>query len=194
MKVYCHFAVVGLSNTYLVGNEGGGDALLIDPSRFDVPLLNMIENNGFNIRSILITHNHDNHTHGIATILKIYDAKIYASTKEIRGFSTEILENRQRVNLHGINVESMAIRGHTSDSLIFRINHNLFTGDILSAGRIGTTDNTWAKANMIRDLEDSILPLPDETIIFPGHGPPSTLKIEKLTNDELYFEPMEFRE
>lgn len=191
MKVFCHFAVVGLSNTYLLGPEGGGDAILIDPSRFDVPLLNMIENNGYYIRSVLITHNHDNHTHGIATIRKIYDAKIYASTREIRGFSTEVLENRQQINLHGINVESMAIRGHTSDSLIFKTNQYLFTGDILSAGRIGTTDNTWAKANMIRDLEDQILPLPDDTIIFPGHGPPSTLKIEKLTNDELYFEPME---
>jgi len=185
MKVFCHFAVVGLSNTYVIGPPGGGEAIIIDPSRFDSHLLNMIEDNHFYIKSILVTHNHDNHIRGISVIKKIYDAQIYASSRDVLGFPTHIVEHKQSIELNGIKVEPLCIRGHTSDSLLFKINQYLFTGDILSAGRVGTTSTTWAKANMIKDLEDNVLTLPEETILCPGHGPPSTIKIEKLTNGDL---------
>lgn len=185
MNVHCHFAVVGLSNTYLIGPEDGGDAIIIDPSRFDIPLLNMIEDRGYYIRSILVTHGHENHVRGVSTIMKIYDATIYSAAGEIMGFPTETLYNGIPLELGGIKVEPMEIRGHSSDSLVFKIGKNLFTGDILSAGRIGTTDSNWSKANLIKDLQDKIMSQPPETQIFPGHGPPSTLKIEKIANSDL---------
>ena len=54
MKLFNHFAAVGFSNTYLVGGDNEKDAILIDPGVMDVPLLNLIEDNGYYIRHILI--------------------------------------------------------------------------------------------------------------------------------------------
>lgn len=185
MRVLCHFAVVGLSNTYLIGPSEGGDAILIDPSRFDSHLLNMIEENGYYIRSILVTHDHENHVRGTATALKIYDAKIYGGTDSILGFPCTRVEEGKPIDLNGFTIEPLEIKGHSADSLVYRIDNYLFTGDILSAGRIGTSGSTWAKANLIKDIGDKILSLPKNTILLPGHGPPSTLEIEHLTNKDI---------
>lgn len=182
MRVLCHFAVVGLSNTYLIGPDDGGDAILVDPSRFDTPLLNMIEDNGYYVRSILVTHDHDNHIRGTATTLKIYDAEIFGAADKIQGFPCTRVEEGKSFELQGFTIEPLEIRGHSADSLVYRIDNYLFTGDILSAGRMGTSGNTWGKANLIKDIKDKLFTLPRDTILLPGHGPPSTLEIEHLTN------------
>ena len=56
MKLFFHFSVSGFSNTYLLGKEDQGDAIIVDPGVMNVPLLNMIEGNGYYVRSILVTH------------------------------------------------------------------------------------------------------------------------------------------
>ena len=78
MKLYFHFAVFGFSNTYLIGNEDGGDAILVDPGVMDIELLRLIESNNFHIKHILITHSHTAHISGLETLKKIYDFQIYS--------------------------------------------------------------------------------------------------------------------
>ncbi|MDC7223719.1 MAG: MBL fold metallo-hydrolase [Spirochaetales bacterium] len=182
MKVKCHFAVVGLSNTYLIGNAEGGEAIMVDPSRFDVPLLKMIEDNGFYVKSVLITHNHDNHVYGLKTMSKVYDFAIYASDPEVMGFKTTQVQEGKPFQCCGFTVEPLSLRGHTHDSLVYKVHNLLFTGDLLSAGRVGTSNSTWTQNTMYRDLAEKINTLDGEMIIFPGHGPPSTLNIERETN------------
>ncbi|MDC7222006.1 MAG: MBL fold metallo-hydrolase [Spirochaetales bacterium] len=182
MIVKCHFAIVGLSNTFLIGEAGGGEAIMVDPSRFDVPLLKMIEDNNFYVKSVLITHNHENHVHGLKTMSKIYDFNIYASEPEVMGFETIQVSEGHPFECCGMKVEPIHVRGHTQDSLIFKVRNFLFTGDLLSAGRVGTSKGARAKEHMYRDLSTKIDTLDGETIIFPGHGPPSTLAIEQKTN------------
>jgi hydroxyacylglutathione hydrolase len=109
MMIHCHFAVVGLSNSYLIGPKGGGDAMLIDPSRFDIPLLNMIEDNHYYIRWVLVTHNHENHIRGLKTLLKIYDAKVYGAADEISGVPTQRLHDSQPLELPNVTVMPLEI-------------------------------------------------------------------------------------
>ena len=182
MKVKCHFAVVGLSNTYLIGDSCGGEAIMVDPSRFDVPLLKMIEDNNYYVKGVLITHNHENHVHGLLTMRKIYDFDIYAAEPEVMGFETIPVSESEPFECCGFKVEPLFIRGHSSDSLVYKVRNVLFTGDLLSAGRVGTPNSRWSKAALYRDLADKVNTLDGETIIFPGHGPPSTLAIERETN------------
>jgi hydroxyacylglutathione hydrolase len=182
MKVKCHFSIVGLSNTYLFGSPSGGEAIIVDPSRFDVPLLKTIEDNNYYVKAVLITHNHENHVHGLLTMAKIYNFDIYASEPEVMGFRTIQVSEANPFECCGYTVEPLHVRGHTSDSLIFKINDVLFTGDLLSAGRVGTSSSTWTRNTMYRDLQEKVNTLDGETIIFPGHGPPSTLAIERETN------------
>lgn len=202
MKVKCHFAIVGLSNTYLIGPPHGGDAIMVDPSRFDVPLLNMIEKNNYYVKAVLITHNHDNHVRGLLTMRKIYDFDIYAVEPEIMGFKTKQIDSEEPFDCCGFSVEPIQIRGHSSDSLIYKIKKSLFSGDLLSAGRLGTTGSNWSRAAMYKDMSEKIDILDGKTMIFPGHGPPSTLGIERRTNlsfqglDEkaLEFEELDYAE
>ena len=58
----------------------------------------------------------------------------------------------------------------------------LFTGDLLSAGAIGTTRDGYARGLLLATVRRKLLPLGDEVLIFPGHGPPSKIGIEKLYN------------
>ncbi len=182
MKVKCHFAVVGLSNTYLIGESCGGEAIMVDPSRFDEPLLRMIEDNHYYVKAVLITHNHENHVYGLQTMRKIYDFDIYASEPEVMGFKTRVVSEGNPFECCGFLVEPLYVRGHTSDSILYKVRNTLFTGDILSAGRVGTSSSSWTQATLMRDLADKVDTLDGETIIFPGHGPPSTLAIERETN------------
>ncbi|ADK81583.1 MBL fold metallo-hydrolase [Sediminispirochaeta smaragdinae] len=185
MKLFFHFAVVGFSNTYLIGPEGGGNAILIDPGVMDVELLDMIESNGYYVRYILVTHSHESHVKGLGTIGKIYDAEIYGKHPVVLGRSAHVLEDGKEYDFEGIKVVPIDVKGHSGDHLVYRIENMLFTGDILAAGRIGSSEGAVERAIMLKSIQKRILPLPDYMLIFPGHGSPTTLKTEKLFNPDL---------
>lgn len=188
MKLFFHFAVTGFSNTYLIGPEEGGDALLIDPGVMDTTLLKLIESNHYYVRHILVTHSHESHTKGITTLLKIYDATIHAKEPSLYTFPTSIVDDHEEYHLSGMKVQAIDIKGHTHDHILYRIGNMLFTGDILSAGRTGNSEGAIERAVMLESIRERILTLPDYLLIFPGHGPPSTLGTERRFNPELQFQ------
>lgn len=182
MKIFFHFSVIGFSNTYLVGNDEGGEAILIDPGHMDIELLKLIEENNFSIRHILLTHRHDSHTLGIKTLMKIYDFDIYANNPYILDFPVEIMGDSSSMVLSGIEVSAHLVPGHSSDSLVYKIGDALFTGDVLMAGRLGSTSSSLNRSLLIRSINEKLLCFNDRTIIFPGHGSPTTLGVELLVN------------
>lgn len=186
MKLFFHFAVVGFANTYLIGQENGGDAILVDPGIMDTELLNLIESNGYYIRSILVTHQHTSHIKGIRTLKRIYDADIYSFHPYILDFPTIPLKDGDRFTCaSGIEVEVFEVPGHSPDSLVYHIGGMIFTGDVLEAGRVGTTKNSFTRAVLLRSISEKLFSLPDSTILLPGHGPPSILRAEKMYNPDL---------
>jgi len=185
LKILFHFSVIGFSNSYIIGNDNG-DAILIDPGHMDLQLLDIIESNHYYIKHILITHRHKSHTHGIETLLRIYDAEVYAfSSFGIYDFPVHALSDGEIITLSGIAVECRLVPGHSADSLVFIIDKSIFTGDVLLSGRIGKTDSELSQSLLLRSIKKKILPLDDRMLIFPGHGAPTTLKIEKLFNQNL---------
>ncbi|HDQ13834.1 MAG TPA: MBL fold metallo-hydrolase [Sediminispirochaeta sp.] len=186
MKLYFHFAVVGFANTYLIGPPKGGDVILIDPGIMDTELLKLIEGNHYYIRSILITHKHESHVKGVRTLKKIYDADIYSFSPYILDFPSIPLKDGDVFSCaSGIKVEVLEVPGHSPDSLVYHIGGMIFTGDVLAAGRVGGTKNSYSRAILLRAISDKLFPLPDSTLVLPGHGPPSTLKAEKMYNPDL---------
>jgi len=186
MKLYFHFAVVGFANTYLIGPNDGGDAILVDPGIMDKELLTLIEGNKYTIRTILVTHHHNSHVKGIRTLKKIYDADIYAFSPYILDFpSIPIKDGDKFTAASGIEVEVIEVPGHSSDSLIYHIGGMVFTGDVLAAGRVGNTKNSFSRALLLRSISEKLFSMPDTTLVLPGHGPPSSLKAEKMFNPDL---------
>ena len=185
MRFHSLFSRTGFSNTYLIGPREGGDAVLIDPGAFDAPLLQAIENNHLTVRSILVTHAHNAHVKGIRGVLRVYDAQIYSNQPSVLDLPARRIRDGDQLTLAGFTWRVIETPGHSIDSLCFLVEHMLFTGDTLSAGGIGTTRDGYARGLLLETVRRRLLSLGDEVLVFPGHGPPSKVGIEKLYNPYL---------
>lgn len=182
MNLYFHFSVAGFANTYLIGPDDGGDAILVDPGSMNIALLNLIESNNYSVKHVLLTHTHGSHVEGIKTLSRIYDFKIYAESKTVLGFECVRITGGSSIDIAGFTVHFYAMHGHSSDSMVYGIERCLFTGDILGAGTIGATPNGYARELLISEIRNKVLSREDDLIIFPGHGAPTTIEAERLTN------------
>ena len=185
MRIYPFYSVKAFSNTYLLGPEGGGDAILVDPGAMDLSLLELIEDHHYTIRWILITHAHEGHCGGVPTVKRIYDPEILASSPVVAGYHTTPLADGNTLDLAGFRIRCREIPGHSGDSLCYESEGFLFTGDVLGAGTLGPTPNAYARALMIREVRALLGEQAPDTQVLPGHGPPSTSEIEQLTNPAL---------
>jgi glyoxylase-like metal-dependent hydrolase (beta-lactamase superfamily II) len=182
VKFFSLFSRLGFSNTYLIGPDDGGDAILVDPGVFDASLLEAVEDNRLYVRSILITHAHNAHINGIRALLRVYDAQIYANQPSVLDFPARHVQEGDNLSLGVLSVRVIETPGHSIDSLCFMIEHIVFTGDTLSAGGTGATRDGYARGLLLESVRRKLLPLGDEVLIFPGHGPPTKIGIEKLYN------------
>jgi glyoxylase-like metal-dependent hydrolase (beta-lactamase superfamily II) len=185
MKFYSYYSVTNFSNCYLLGGQAGREALLIDPGIFDENLLGLIEGNGWYARHVLLTHSHLAHVNGLRTLRKVYDLQVHALDPAALEFPAEALEETDALDLCGFPIRVLATPGHSNDSACFLIGRMLFTGDTLSAGRIGETSSGYERALLLSSINSKLLDLPGGVFVFPGHGPPSTLEVEKRFNPYL---------
>ncbi len=186
MKLLMYYGYANRANTYIIGPPDGGKAIMIDPGRFEVPLLNLIEGNNYYIDSIILTHSHSSHSKGVSTTLKVYNSKVYAALGKVENVMTQMVSDKERYNISGFDVDFFEIPGHSTDSLVFKIDNLLFTGDIFTSGYLGTPINSFAHTNMQNEIQRRLLSLDGETIVLPGHGPPSTIQAEREINENLY--------
>lgn len=185
MKFFCHFGLAAFSNAYLIGSDDGGEAILIDPGVFDETLLAMIEKNRLDVRHILVTHAHESHVRGVPTALKIYDATVYGVVPLPRIEKYRTVKGGDELELAGLRVRVIWTPGHSPDSVVYHMPPYLFTGDTLHAGAMGSTEGPAERQQLLKSIRQEILALDDETMIFPGHGPPSKVGVERLLNPDL---------
>ena len=76
----------------------------------------------------------------------------------------------------------MLFRSHSSDSIVYKVDKLLFTGDALEAGMIGHTLSRYGNALLREGIDRRILSQSEDCLILPGHGPPSTVGAERLYN------------
>ncbi len=186
MKIYYHLNSEGFSNTYVVANEKTKDVIIIDPGEMNDEIIEQIEVNEFKLTSVLITHNHKSHVNGLKTMLKIYSPRIYGADWGIAGKDTTVLNGDGKLRLAGMTVHYMMLPGHTADSMVYKIGSVLFTGDSITAGRIGSTDSSYSSHILRQNITERILSQQENTIIMPGHGPPSSVGTEKCCNMDLH--------
>ncbi len=185
MKIYYHVNPQGFSNTYIITNEKPKEAIIIDPGQMNEEIIAQIESNGLKLTSVLITHNHPSHVNGLKTMLKIYSPKIYGADWEIAGKETIVLNGDGKMRLAGMTVHYMTLPGHTADSMIYKIGNVLFTGDTISAGEIGSTNSSYSSHILRRNINEKILSQQENTVIMPGHGPPTSVVAERNFNMDI---------
>ncbi len=182
MKLFLYYSFYGFSNTYFLGNDESGEALLVDPAEITTTIIGQIENKGYTLNSVLITHNHLHHVRGIKTLLKIYPVDIFSANAQILGNPCHPLSDGEIFTAAGFRIEVLSMPGHSPDSIVYRIGSMLFTGDALHAGLIGRTLSPFNSVALANRLRKKILELSDETMVFPGHGPPTTVGTERRFN------------
>jgi len=182
MKLVFHYSVENFTNTYVVGPEGGGDAILVDPGVLDVQLLETIESNNLSIRWVLVTRSQPHHVRGLRTVKRVYDAEVFSRQSQILEFECQVIKPGTRLQLGDFRVDCLCFPELSHDTVVYRIGDWVFSGDLLSAGKPGKTGNPYAKANLAQALERRFFTWQDDLLIFPGEGPPTTLRSEKLFN------------
>ncbi len=181
MRLFSHFSFDTLSNSYLIGPEGGGDAVLFDPGSFDVALLELVETQRYYIRNVILTHCDEAHIHGLRTLRRVYDCRVYAAYPVVLGEVASTVADGDDLDIGFATVRAIALTGHSGDSIAYYVGGFLFTGSALSAAEPGRVSNPYAKALLLADIQERLLSLPDETVVLPFVGPPSTIDLEKRT-------------
>jgi glyoxylase-like metal-dependent hydrolase (beta-lactamase superfamily II) len=208
VKLFCHYCYYGFSNCYVLGTDfpeedDSGDAadsrelprqdgllreaVIIDPGEMSEQILRFIENNDYNLRGILITHDHPKHVHGLDTLKRIYRTEIYAVNPVVREHKTNMVRDGDLVAVGSFKFHVISTPGHSSDSAVFLTERLLFTGDSLSAGLVGRTASAYGGKVQMAALRSKILSLPGDFTVLPAHGPPSTLEAERRYNVGIKF-------
>ncbi len=182
MKIYHHYSIYGFSNTYILGNEDTKSALIVDPAEISPLMIDQIENNKYRLSAILVTHNHVHHIRGLKTLMRIYQPTVYASNARLFGIACRKVRDQDVLEEAGFSILAIAVPGHSQDSIAYKIDNVIFSGDALHAGLIGKTTSSFNAQALAERLVSRILCYDDDVMIFPGHGPPTTVGTEKRFN------------
>ena len=190
------------ANCYLVYSEENKKAIIIDPGGDADDILAQIKDLNLNIEYIILTHGHFDHIGGVSEIKKHFNVPIAIHKKdeqflnddrsnlsnfiarETEGISADILlEDGDEISFGGLKALIIHTPGHTPGGISIKINDSLFTGDTLFAGSIGRTDFPGGSyEQIISSIKNKLIIYSDDTIVYPGHGPSSTIKREKVSN------------
>lgn len=170
---------------YLAADEDTGEALVVDPSFSPRMIADFAAEHEFNIRYILITHDHYDHTNGNREIERLTGIRplMYGSIDPETGIE---VTDGARFTLGRLGVTIVHTPGHTKDSICILLGEALFTGDTLFVGKVGGTDFGEGARREYDSLHRKLMILPDGTRVFPGHdyglAPASTIGKERAEN------------
>jgi hydroxyacylglutathione hydrolase len=177
-----------LSNTYLVADDHGTDAILIDAGGPVEPLLAVLEEHRQRLTHVLLTHHHHDHVAELETVLAAHPgAQVLAHPIERPSIplSTGDLNPGDVLEVGTLSIQALATPGHTGGMLSLLINgSDVFTGDTLFQGSVGGVGAPGATgyADLRHSIMDVLLTLVPETVIHPGHTDESTVADELATN------------
>lgn len=189
LKLLWFYSPENFANTYVLGQRGSRLALVIDPGVFHEPILNALALQRWEIAHILITRQAQAHVRGLKTILKIFPARIHARAREVHGIRCEEIHPNHPLVLDGIKIGVLPFPELSSDSVMFWIDRMLFTGDVLYAGCLNRGLSGSRIEDLLQALKARLISRAEDLIIYPGEGPPTTLKSEIDSNRWLRRQP-----
>jgi hydroxyacylglutathione hydrolase len=189
------------TNCFVVrADRGASDAVVVDPGGDAAELRLQLARMGASCVGILITHGHWDHLGAVADLAEASGAPVHMAQDErtlledvnsfvpagirLRPYTPDILlRGDETLELAGISFETLRVPGHSPAHLAYHADGCLFSGDLLFAGSVGRTDLPGADwetlVASIRMLADRF---PPETVVYPGHGPETTLGAELARN------------
>ncbi|NQU06508.1 MAG: MBL fold metallo-hydrolase [Calditrichaeota bacterium] len=174
-------------NSYLMVCEDTRQALLIDAGGFDERLKQVVKTFDYKVNYLFITHAHYDHTEAVDQVFGLFPEIKLISAEYTYGNNIMKPTDGEKFTLGSLIGKFHHIPGHTDDMTVLYLDGHLFTGDALFAGSVGGTANDDNYKQQIKGIKEKLLTYPDDTIIHPGHGPDSTIGLEKSFNPFLQF-------
>jgi len=186
------------ANCYIYGDSKTKEVFIIDPGGEFKKIKAIIEKNGLKVKSIINTHGHIDHISANRYLnfpiwIHREDADFLGEPNKnlssLVGFklkspnATRLLDEGDVLEIGSLSVEVIHTPGHTPGSICLRSDGLLFTGDILFYKGIGRSDFPHGSEEMLLDsLKNKVLTHSDDTLVYPGHGPSTTIGAEKKDN------------
>jgi glyoxylase-like metal-dependent hydrolase (beta-lactamase superfamily II) len=173
-----------LSNTYLVADEQGAHAVMIDAGGPVQPLLDVLERMRFQLTHVLLTHHHHDHISELERVLEAHPGTpvlIHPAEEELVSAATGTMTPGEAINSGALEIVPLHTPGHTAGMLSLLINGtDVFTGDTLFKGSVGgvRAPGHTTYADLKSSIMDTLLKLPPSTRIHPGHTDPTTVADE----------------
>jgi glyoxylase-like metal-dependent hydrolase (beta-lactamase superfamily II) len=175
------------TNCYIVACTDSKEAVIIDPGDDAPKILGQL--GGLSVRWICFTHAHPSHTGAKeaiksatqgATAMHLADATAHLKSAD------RYLTSGDTLPFGAFELQVLPTPGHSPGGLSFRVGNHVFTGDTLLPGKIGRVDLPGSSPQqMLLSLHGQLLTLPDNTIVYPGHGANTTIGQERIGNPYL---------
>jgi len=193
------------TNCFVVHAEGGRDCWIVDAGYQPAELLHYVEDNDLRPAKIVLTHAHCDHIGGLEEVHRQWPDVPILIHEDEAGFiaepmlnlsammgmplvapaATDLLKHGDTLQLDDLSFEIRHTPGHSPGGILLHQPDNqvAIVGDTLFAGSIGRYDfPTSDGRRLMKSIREQLLTLPDETEIYPGHGPASTIAAERATN------------
>jgi glyoxylase-like metal-dependent hydrolase (beta-lactamase superfamily II) len=195
--------VVGplMSNCYIVWDETTLESIIIDPGDNPEKIIKIVENFNLTVKAILATHGHFDHVGGVATLKTNINAEFLAHKRDFPE------KNQGEITHHPWGIKTVYVKpdryidegdviyvgkyqfkvlytpGHSPGSICFLHDHIIFVGDVLFQGGIGRTDfHNGSFEQLSKSIKTRLYNLPNDTMVYTGHGPSTTIGDEKQYN------------
>jgi hydroxyacylglutathione hydrolase len=191
-------------NCYVIGDEDSGVGAVVDPGYEATRIALAVEQANLDIGQILVTHAHIDHVGAVAALADEYACPILMhaeaepmlqqlpSQAVMMGLRfgkvptvDRYIEDEEMIEVGGLELESLYTPGHAPGHLAFYVENQdlVLSGDALFAGSVGRTDLFGGNMKVLmRSINERLMTLPDETRVYPGHGPETTIGSERSYN------------
>ena len=196
------------ANCYIVGSTSTNQGMIIDPGADASTIMRTVQQTGLSISIIVITHAHMDHVGAIREVQQKTNAK-FAIHEAEKGFvfSTpmrmltslgvspvkspprpdRLVKDGDLIDLGDLHFEVLYTPGHSSGGICLLGHGVVFSGDTLFKLGIGRTDFPgMSHERLMNSIREKLMVLPDETVVYPGHGPPTTIGDERRRNPFLH--------
>ena len=195
------------TNCYVVGSESTKQGMIVDPGAEPGNILNMVEELRLSIAWIVITHAHFDHVGALKAVKDATGAKLAIHEAEIEGVRQAInqalgvmtgsvgkpakpdrlLEDGDIIDIGDLQFTVLHTPGHSRGGISLVGHGVVFSGDTLFNSGVGRTDFPGCShTQLMASIRNKLMALPDETVVFPGHGPETTIGAERRINPFLH--------
>ena len=193
-----------MTNCYIGYNDDTREAFIVDPGDDARRISRAVREQKLNVKGILLTHGHFDHIMAVPELKEEFGAPVYAHEAEealledtqmnlsapwvgrALSLSAErLLKDGERLELAGFEIQAIHTPGHTAGGVSYYLaaEQALFSGDTLFRGSYGRVDlPTASGADIARSINEKLLPLPEETAVYPGHERETTIGHERKYN------------